>query len=336
MVEVPGVVDPLYGGPEYETCAALGSYCGITNLETIARANQLCNIYGLDTISTGATIAFAMECYEKGLLSPAETDGLEVTFGNDEVVPRLIEKIALREGFGNLLAGGSWRAAQEIGPAALPLSISVKGQDLPAHMPQHKPSLGLIYSVNPFGADHQSSEHDPALSMPMGSPDREFLSQIGVLKVYGEEELPALDAEKVRFAFISQCFYSLADSLCACQFVFGPAWQLYGPADLVDACRYGLGWETSLFELMQVGERRINMMRFFNAREGFTRQDDTLPERLFTPLPDGPSKGVCLNREEVAAARDLYYRFAGWDPETGNPTETNLKRLSLGWLLNKQ
>lgn len=336
VVEVPGVVDPLYGGPEYETCAALGSYCGIKSLEAVARASQLCNMYGLDTISTGGAIAFAMECYEKGLFTKEDTDGLEVTFGNHEVIPRLIEKIALRDGFGDLLAEGSLRAAERIGPEALPLSISVKGQDLPAHMPQQKPSVGLIYAVNPFGADHQSSEHDPTLSMPAGTRDREFLSQIGILKVYDDEHLSDLDAEKVRFAFISQCFYSLADSLCVCQFVFGPGWQLYGPADLVDACRYGLGWETSLYELMLVGERRINMMRFFNAREGFTRKDDTLPERLFTPLPDGPSRGACLNKEEMASAKDLYYRFAGWDPETGNPTETNLKRLSLGWLLDKK
>lgn len=334
VVEIPGVVDPFYGGPEYETCAALGSYCGIKNLETIAVANQLCNMYGLDTISTGATIAFAMECYERGLLTKSDTDGLEVTFGNDEVIPLLITKIARREGFGDLLAEGSLRAAQKIGPAALPLSISVKGQELPAHMPQQKPAVGLIYAVNPFGADHQSSEHDPSLTMPAGSRERDFLNQIGAWKVYGED-LAALDTEKVRFAFNSQCFYSISDSLCLCQFVWGPAWQLYGPNDLVDACRYGIGWETSLYELMLAGERRINMMRFFNAREGFTREQDILPERLFTPLPQGPAQGVCLNREEVAAALDLYYQFAGWDVKTGNPTEITLKRLSLEWLLEK-
>lgn len=150
VAEIPEKVDPLYGGPEYETCASLGSYCGVSNLETVAIANQLCNMYGLDTISAGGTIAFAMECYEKGLLNPKTTDGLKLTFGNDEVMLQLIEMIAKREGIGNLLAEGSKRAAEKIGGLAPSLSMSVKGQELPAHMPQFKPTLGLIYAVNPF------------------------------------------------------------------------------------------------------------------------------------------------------------------------------------------
>lgn len=113
VVEIPGKVDPLYGGPEYETCAALGSYCGITKLETVAVGNQLCNMYGLDTISTGATIAFAMECFERGIIDKSHTDGLELKFGKDEVFPIIIEKIAKREGIGDLLAEGSYRAAKK-------------------------------------------------------------------------------------------------------------------------------------------------------------------------------------------------------------------------------
>lgn len=331
VVEVPGEVDPLYGGPEYETCAALGSYCGIGNLEAIARANQFCNMYGLDTISCGATISFAMECFEKGLIGKEDTDGLELRFGNEEVLVPLIKKIATRQGFGDLLAEGSAEAARRIGNGAEAYSIAVKGQELPAHMPQQKPSLGLIYAVNSFGADHQSSAHDPILTAHPKSRIRKYLHQIGIWKGYRPDQL-VIDAEKVRFAFNSQCFYSLADTLCLCQFVWGPTWQMYGPSELVDLCRYGLDWETSLYELMLVGERRINMMRYFNAREGFSRKDDQLPRRLFEPLPDGPSKGIAMNKEEVAAALDLYYKFAGWDPATGNPTEAALKRLSLDWL----
>ena len=335
VVEIPGLVDPLYGGPEYETCAALGSYCGIKNLETVALANQLCNMYSLDTISCGGTISFAMECYEKGLISKEDTDGLELTFGNEDVLPKIIEKIAKREGFGDLLAEGSHRAAEKIGKGAGAFSIAIKKQELPAHMPQHKPGMGLIYAVNPFGADHQSSDHDPNLTMPPESQERQHLAQLGVWKGYGQEDMFDLDEEKVRFAFNTQCFVSVADVLCLCQFVWGPSWQLYGPQDLVAACKYGLGWDTSLYELMLIGERRINMMRYFNAREGFTRADDYLPKRLFKPLPDGPSKGKALDEEEVTKALNLYYQFAGWDKETGNPTEATLKRLSLNWLLSK-
>lgn len=332
IVEVPGMVDSLYGGPEYETCAAFGSYCGIKDLESITRANQLCNMYGLDTISCGATIAFAMECFEKGYINSSHTDGLDLMFGNSGIVEQLVKMIAFREGIGDLLAEGSRRAAEKIGGNAPFLSITVKGQELPAHMPQAKPSLGLIYAVNPFGADHQSSEHDPNLLMPPDSQERLWLAQIGIWKGYDNPF--ELDSEKVRFAFAGQCFYSILDTLGLCQFVWGPSWQLYGPADMVNLCKYGIGWETSLYELMLAGERRINMMRFFNTREGFTRRDDRLPERLFFPLPDGPAKGTSLDKFEFYKALNDYYRFAGWDVESGNPTKENLKRLSLNWLLD--
>lgn len=333
VVEIPGIVDPIYGGPEYETCAAFGSYCGVTDLETVALSNQLCNMYGIDTISCGATIAFAMECYEKGLITIEDTDGLELKFGNYEVVPILVEKIAKREGFGNLLAEGSFRAAQQIGQDAIELSISVKGQELPAHMPQFKPAVGLIYAVNPFGADHQSSEHDGFLVMPPDSRERKRLAQIGIWKGYDNPY--ELDSEKVRFAINSQKYFSILDSLCLCQFIWGPSWELYGPTDLIDLCMYGIGWDTSIYELMLVGERRINMMRYFNAKAGFTLEDDKLPARLFESFKDGPSKGVHLEKDAFEKAKEQYYGFAGWDKKTGSPTEATLIGLSLGWLLEK-
>ncbi len=333
IVEVPGVVDPFYGGPEYETCATFGSYCGNESLETIALANQLCNMYGLDTISCGATIAFAMECYEKGILTDKDTEGLKVEFGNQEIIPILIEKIAKREGIGDLLAEGSYRAAQKIGPQAVPLSMSVKGQEMPAHMPQFKQSLAVIYAVNPFGADHQSSEHDLFLMLPPDTEERKWLGQLGCNISYDKYE--TLDDGKAAFAFTTQKFLSILDTLCLCQFAWGPAWQLYGPSDLEPLCRYGIGWETSLYELMQIGERRINMMRAFNAREGFTAKDDKIPDRLFEPLPDGPAKGARVDRESFEAAKKRYYELAGWDPETGNPTEATLKNLRLEWLVEK-
>jgi aldehyde:ferredoxin oxidoreductase len=333
VVEIPGKVDPLYGGPEYETVATFGSYCGIGNLEHVSMANQLCNMYGLDTISCGATISFAMECYEKRLIDKTTTDGLDLKFGNGQAMLKLVEKIAKREGFGDLLAEGSKRAAEIIGKEAIPMSISVKGQELPAHMPQFKPAVGLIYAVNPFGADHQSSEHDPFLVLPADSRERTRLAKIGIWK--GCDNQFVMDDEKVRFALDSQKYFSILDTLCLCQFVWGPSWELYGPDDLADLCKYGIGWDTSIFELMRVGERRINMMRYFNAREGFTKDDDKLPEIVFKPFTDGPSKGVSLNRESFEKAKELYYELAGWDKENGNPTEGTLRKLSLGWLIDK-
>ena len=329
VVEIEGKVDPLYGGPEYETAASLGSYCGITNLETVAIANQLCNMYGLDTISCGATISFAMECYEEGILTKEDTDGLELTFGNDEALIELIEKIGRREGIGNLLAEGSYRAAKKIGKGAEKYSMTAKKQELPAHMPQYKPSLGLIYAVNPFGADHQSSEHDPVLTLPPESQARKNLAMIGIYKGYDDNF--ELDDDKTRFAFNTQCLESTVDTLSLCQFLWGVS-ALYGPKDLVLLAKYGIDWDTSLYELMEIGERKINMMRYFNAREGFTKKDDTLPERLFEPFQDGPSRGIALDKDKYEKSKELYYEIAGWDKETGNPTNGTLKRLYLDWI----
>jgi aldehyde:ferredoxin oxidoreductase len=331
VVEVPGMVDPLYGGPEYETAATFGSYCGVTSLEYVSLANQMCNMYGLDTISCGATIAFAMEAYEKGLIDKIVTDGIDLKFGNGEALPVLIEKIANKEGFGRLLALGSYRYAQTLGEEALDLTVTVKKQELPAHMPQYKPAVGLVYAVNPFGADHQSSEHDPFLVMPEDSMERRRLAQLGIQKGY--EDPFTMDDDKVRFAWDTQKYFSTLDTLCLCQFVWGPSWELYGPDEMVELCKTGLGWETSLYELMQVGERRINMMRAFNAKEGFTKEDDLLPRKIFTPLKGGPTDGVVLDKESHEYAKNLYYDLAGWDKEKGNPTESTLKRLSLQWML---
>ncbi len=330
VVEIEGKVDPLYGGPEYETCSTFGSYCGNDNLEVIAEANQLCNMYGIDTISCGATIAFAMECYEKGLITKKETDGIELTFGNGQAILEMIKKIALKEGFGKVLAEGSERAAKIIGKDAMAYSMTVKGQEMPAHMPQLKQSLALVYAANPFGADHQSSEHDIFLMMPDGSQERNWLNKIDCNEEY--DSYDTLDDGKAKLAFNTQCFLSMLDSLSLCQFAFGVAWQLYGPDDLVDTCKYGVGWDTSIKELMTVGERRINMMRYFNEREGFTSKDDTLPKRLFEPFKDGPAKGAKVDRESFEKALKTYYRLAGWNEETGNPTKETLKRLSLDWL----
>ncbi len=333
VVEIEGKVDPRYGGPEYETVGSFGSYCGVTSLEDICIANQACNRLGLDTISCGATIAFAMECYEKGLITKEDTDGLDLSWGNGSIYNELLQKIATRDGFGDLLAEGSARAAERIGKGAESFVIAVKKQELPVHMPHWKPAVGIVYAVNPFGADHQSSEHDTFTTAPPDSQNRQWLSQLGLWKGY--EDSFTLDDEKVRFAFETQCFFSILDTLCLCQFAWGPCWELYGPTDLITLCKVGIDWETSTSELLKVGERRINMMRWFNAQNGFTRKDDKLPERMFEPLPEGPAKGVQMDREKFYESVNLYYQFAGWDSETGNPIDITLRRLSLGWLLDK-
>jgi len=321
--EGPFQVDPLYGGPEYETLATFGSYCGISDLAAVSLANQLCNMYGLDTISAGATIAWAMDCFENGLITAEDTGGLELCFGNAEAMVKMTEMIAQREGFGDLLAEGMAQAAAKLGPEAEALVTAVKGNPLPAHMPQVKRSLALIYAANPYGADHQSHEHDPSYR---GYRDR--MAELGLLDPQPNK---ALNTEKIRYAVYTQQFYSLLNTVGVCQFVWGPAWQLYGPSQLVDMVRAVTGWNVSLWELMKAGERSLNMMRAFNAREGLTRAEDKLPPKLFQPLTGGPSDGIAVTEEEMDAALPTYYAMCGWDAE-GRPTRAKLEELGLAWL----
>jgi aldehyde:ferredoxin oxidoreductase len=326
----PFPVDPLYGGPEYETLATFGSFCGVDDLAAIAKANELCNRYGMDTISCGATIAFAMECFERGLLTPEDTGGLALRFGNAAAMVAMVERIARREGLGDLLAEGSFRAAQRIGRGAEAFAVTVKKHELPAHMPQIKRSLALIYAVNPFGADHQSSEHDPAYEEP---GDYEgYAERLAALDLLDPQPPASLTAEKVRFALYTEYLYSMLDSLGLCQFVWGPAWHLYGPEQIVEFVRATTGWNASLWELVKVGQRRLNMQRVFNLRQGLGRADDSLPPRLFEALRGGGSDGVALDRVEFERALELYYGMAGWD-EQGRPTPATLHELGLGWLV---
>ena len=319
-------VDPHYGGPEYETMGTFGSYCGINNLEAVAKANELCNKYGMDTISCGATIAWAMDCYEQGIITTEDTGGLELNFGNAAAMVILVKQIAMREGFGSLLAEGSVLAAAGIGPAAEKLLVAVKKQELPAHMPQVKRSLGLIYAVNPYGADHESSEHDTTYTTEYSY--RERMAEIGLMDPQPPDDL---GLQKVRFTLYTQWVYGACNSLCVCMFVFGPSFHLYSTGQLVELIRASTGWEYSMFELMKLGERTVNMQRAFNIREGFNRDDDILPKKLFIPLTGGPSNGVTIPAGQFETARQLYYEMSGWNQD-GKPNCSKLEELGIGWV----
>jgi aldehyde:ferredoxin oxidoreductase len=325
------LVSPRHGGPEYETIACLGSSCGVGNLAAIARANALCNELGLDTIGTGATIAWAMDCFEEGLLTLEDTGGLELRFGNAAAMVELVQQMAHRRGLGTLLADGSAQAARRLGRGSEALLTTVKGAEMPAHMPEVKRSLALIYAVNPFGPDHESHEHDPSYSPQASDLEKVRLAQLGLTE---PQDLRTLNEEKVRYAWITQKMYSLLDSLCLCQFDWGPAWQLYGPECFPQVMKAVTGWEMTLDELLAVGERRIQMMRVFNAGAGFTRQDDVLPAKVYQPKAGGPSDGVAVTSTEVERAKDVYYYLAGWDLARGNPTRERLDKLGLGWTLD--
>ncbi len=319
---------PRFGGAEYETLACFGSYCGIDDLNAVSLANQICNEYGLDTIGTGATIAWAMECVAEGVLTEQEI-GLPLRFGNAEAMVRMTEWMGKAEGFGKILADGSERASRRLERGEDYL-ITVKGAEAPAHMPQAKRSLGLIYAVNAFGADHQSSEHDPMVES--GATDQ-YMERLALLGVSEKLEDRSLGRGKVEFAFATQKMYAFLDSGNLCQFVFGPAWNLYGPAETVAAVRAITGWDDfSIDEMQTIGERRLAMLRVFNQREGLSRKDDKLPKKFYKALRgSGPTAGVALDEAEIDAATDMYYELAGFDPD-GRVTPERLNVLGLDWL----
>jgi aldehyde:ferredoxin oxidoreductase len=320
--EGPYRVDARYGGPEYESLGALGAYCCVSDLAAVARANQLCNMYGMDTISCGGTIAWAMDCFERGLLTREDTGGIDLRFGNAGALVQLVEMIGEREGFGRVLGEGSARAAQHL-EVGVDLVVATKGQEYPAHMPQVKRGLGLLYTVHPGGADHTVLEHDPAY---VGYPAE--MTQLGLLD---PQPADALNSEKVHYAVTMQRLLSFIDSACMCKFVYGPAWQLFDLDQMVAAVRAITGWNVTLWELMHVGEQRLNMLRAFNAREGVGAEADVVPPKLFAPLAGGATDGVAVTPEEMEAAKALYYQMVGWD-EAGHPTRAKLVELGLGWL----
>jgi aldehyde:ferredoxin oxidoreductase len=316
-------VTPKYGGPEYETLAASGSLCGVSDLNALALVNQLHAQYVLDSISTGAVTAFAMECYEHGILTTRDTGGLELTWGNADAVVQLVHLIGKREGIGELLGEGVKRAAARLGRGAEHFALHVKGQELPMHDPRGKKGLALAYALSPTGADHMEAPHDPLYAgfHPQGHP-------MGPLGLIEPLDPLALDAGKVRAFFVTQQLWSAYNSVGMCDFVGTPlnGLEMQPMVDYVNAVT---GWNMSLYELLKVGERNNTLARLFNCREGFTPEDDTLPRRLHEGIGNGVLKGQSIDPGEFLAARRTYYAMAGWDPETGKPTPAKLAELGL-------
>ena len=330
ITDGPYKVDPHYGGAEYETLGTFGSYCGVDNLAAANLANQMCNEYGADTIAAGATIAFAMECFQKGIVTREQTDDLELKFGNADAMLAALKLMLNGEGeFGKLLGQGSERIASIWGNGADECLITVKGAEAPAHMPQAKRSLGLIYAVNPFGADHQSSEHDWMYEEGIASDL--YLERLALLGLNEAQEPLSLGYEKVRFAYQTQVFFSMLDSVELCQFVWGPGWTLYGPQETAEVVSAVTGWDVTVDELMAVGSRRLNLLRTFNAREGLDRKVDKLPKKFFKALQgEGPTAGIALDQVQFDTAIDQYYKLAGWT-DNGIPTAETLKKHDIEW-----
>ncbi len=321
------IVDPVYGGPEYETIVALGSICGIDDLKYVAKANELCNKWGIDTISTGMTIAFAMHCYEEGILTKEDTDGLDLYFGNKKAVLMLIEKIARKEGFGRLLAQGTYRAARKIGRGSEKFLREVKRQEIAMHDPRVKAGLALQFAFADYGSDHMKAPHDTFFSNE-NSPGLREMSGLGILRPLSPTDL---SYRKVALFKILDIYWTLFDILGICYFGYVP--RSVGTMDeILTIIRATTGWKTTWYELMKLGERTINMARIFNIREGFTTKDDKVPEIFFSHFSDGPLKGKgALSRKDFEEAKRLRYEIMGWNSK-GKPTRGKLIELDLDWL----
>jgi aldehyde:ferredoxin oxidoreductase len=305
-------------GPEYETTNTLGALCGISDMNAITMANYLCNQYGLDTISTGSTIAFAMECFEKGILTKDQTGGLELRFGDGDLVVDLVKDIANRKGIGDLLAEGTKVMAEHIGQGAERFAMHVKGMELPAYDPRAAKICGLGYVTANRGGDHMTGyiELPTFIDMPLLLVEDSYIQDPFVADP--SEAKVLVDLENALTAM---------DAVGACKFMG----ILLTGEDIADLIADATGWDFDVREFRETGERIYNLARAFNAREGIRREMDILPPRLEEePLPDGPAEGMLIDRDTLERMKDSYYEFRGWDLTSGIPTPGKLNELSLG------
>jgi len=319
-------INPRYGGPEYETIGALGPLCMINDAVVVAKAHELCSAYGLDTISTGGTIAFAMECAEKGLLSGLDWHSQSFDFipqfGDGQSLLHAIEAIAAREGIGDWMAEGSARMAQRLGGSAPDYCVTARGQELPLHDPRLKHTMAMGYALSATGADHMHNLNDTFANFP-GSDVCARLKEMGI-----EAPLPLFGIAPVKIeAFITEtAFKNFLDSAVICHF------YPYEYKHMVDAINGAAGWDITPDEINQIGARIITMARLYLLREGFTSADDQLTPRAYHKLADGPIAGKALAPAELADALQRYYQCMDWD-KNGVPSEQALKSLKINFRL---
>ncbi len=323
-------VDPDYASPEYESLAALSSLCMNNNLPAALKAIELCNKYAMDTISTGVNIAFAMQCYEQGLITKKDTEGLDLSWGNHKSLVQLVSRIARRQGIGDLLAEGVKSAAEKIGKGAEEFAMHVKGLELPLHEIRGMKGHGLAYATSNRGACHLQVETDDLF-------EERLCPEIGIdKKIFPAKYRDKLYAgrEKVKLNKIIGDLFALFDSLVVCKWTVYPCGGTK-VTTLNEIIAAATGWNVTIDELMKTGERVFNLCRAFNVREGIRREDDTLPKRFTEPLPEGPYKGESLSQEVLGKMLDYYYELRGWSRETGIPNRKKLEELELTDVANE-
>ncbi len=306
-------------GPDYDSMVAFGSQCGNDNMEAMARANLLCDQYGLDTVSTGATIAWAMELYERGIIDKNDTRGLDLSFGNHVAMVALVSKIATRMEFGAVLADGIAEAAKKIGKGAEKYMLEVKDLDLPGIEVRGSKGMALGYAVDNRGGDNLRPFAAAAECLGFRSKELPMPESFD----------PLSEAGKAGWLVPAQDYAVAVNSLVCCMFtIIGYAVE---PSHYARQLSAITGFDYDGPALLRAGERTWNLQRAFNAREGFTRKQDRLPRRLTAePEPTGPAKGSTVHLEPML---DEYYRVRGWDQTLGWPTAEKLRSLGLDYVI---
>ncbi len=297
--------------PEYETLSAFGPMCLNNNLESIIRANDICNRYGLDTISSGATIAFAIECYENGIITSKDTDGIKLNWGNHQAIIAMLERLAKREGFGDVLADGVKRAAEKIGNKSSQYAIHVGGQELPMHDPRMSPSYGGTYQTDPTPGRHTQGGLG---GYELGMEPPAWLPQMDKYTYTGKGPIEAM---------IKNTLHSVNAS-GMCSFAVG----VLSEDALTTFISTVTGWEFDWDEAIKTGERIANVRQAFNVREGLIPSDFRISGRPIgvPPLEDGPTAGKTVDADMLRAE---YFEEMDWDIETGKPSRSKLEELGL-------
>ena len=302
------------GRPEFETIASFGPMCLNSNLESIFRANDICNRYGLDTVSAGATIAFAIECFERGLIGPSDTDGIDLTWGNHRAIVSVLEKMARREGFGEVLADGARAGARRIGKGAEEFAMHIQGQEIPNDDPRALPSWVIAYKLDATPGRHmQGGAHQAETGAPP--------TGIGV-----EPLEPHCYSDKGEAHRRVSALYHILNVSGFC--LFGNMSLAIDATALVESLSAVCGWGFNSDELLEMGDRIANIRHAFNLREGLNPLEFQVPARVLgrPPLAEGPTAGVEIN---ISALEADYLRAMSWDPVTARPSHQRLVELGL-------
>jgi len=304
----------LSEGPEFETTYSLGSTVGVDYLPAVIAADRLCDEYGIDTISAGVAIGWAMELYEKGILTKKDTDGLDLKFGNHAAMIEMLRRIAYQEGLGELLGQGTKKAAAKIGKGTGDYAMQVKGLEMPAYDVRGAKAHGLNYATSYTGADHNRGyAFQEIFGIPIPEQvDRNAIKGKGKLTKWNQ------DIRAVTCDCATMCAFLLDMAV--------PAVACQNTADLVNAAT---GMNFTVAEIEKIGERLNNVAKLFNIGEGFTRKDDSFPKRIMTePIKAGASRGQTISQAALDEMLDEYYAVRGWD-KNGNPTPAKLKELGI-------